>query len=93
MENILLPIFAVIGIFLMAVSVIIACYAPRRWLWLSISCAFLAGLLPGVCVYEFWKAVIIGCIFVVIFVPGAVLTGYFRERAKKQRSISSDNQI
>jgi hypothetical protein len=90
MENILLPIFGMIGIFLMTVSVIIACYASRRWLWLSIACAFLAGFLPGVCVYPIWKAAVIGLIFIVLFVPGGVLSGFYWKRAQKQRSISSD---
>jgi uncharacterized membrane protein len=92
MENILLPIFSMIGIFLLTVSVIIACYLSRRWLWLSITCAFLAGFLPGVCVYQFWKAVAIGFLFIVIIVPGAMLTGFYRERAR-QRFISSDRGV
>jgi uncharacterized membrane protein (DUF485 family) len=92
MENTLLPIFAMMGIFLLAVSSIVACYVSRRWLWLSITCAFLAGFLPGVCVYQFWTAVAIGFLFIVIFVPGAVLTGLYRERAR-QRFISSTKEV
>jgi len=92
MENILLSIFTMIGLFLLAVSLVIACYASRRWLWLSITCAFLAGFLPGICVYKAWTAVAIGFLFVVLFVPGAVLTGFFRERAQKRWFKPSDKK-
>jgi hypothetical protein len=84
MENILLTLLGMLGLVLLVASVIIASYIPRRWIWFSIICAFLAGLLPGVYVYGFWSGVAIGAVFVVIFIPGAILTRYYREKASKR---------
>lgn len=83
MENIILALFGVIGLVLFVVSMIIAIYLPRRWMYYSVACAFLAGFFPGILVFRFWQGVAIGSLFVVIFVPGAILTRLYRERAQK----------
>lgn len=83
MENILLALLVMIALVLLMISMIIAFYLPRRWIWLSITCAFLAGFLPGILVYHFWAGIAIGSLFIVIFVPGAMLTRFYRERAQK----------
>lgn len=84
MENISVALLGMIGFVLLIVSLIIALYLPRRWMWLSITCAFLAGFVPGIWVFHFWSGVAIGAFFVVIFIPGAILTRFYRERAQKR---------
>lgn len=82
MEHPVLTTFAAfIGIILMMVSIFTAIFTSRRNWWLSLMCAFFAGFIPGFCAYNFWKGIIIGILIVLIFVPGTMLTGYYRRKA------------
>lgn len=70
-----------VGFILVIISTIIATFASKRYWWLSIICAFLAGFLPGICAYNLRSGILLGIFFVLFVVPGSILTGYYRKKA------------
>jgi len=71
------------------VSIIMASWGPKRWIWLSIICAFLAGFLPGYHIGGWWTGVGVGCFILFTMVPGLLLTRFFRERAHRRFKLNN----
>lgn len=65
------------------ISIIIGSYASKRWLWLSIICAFLTGFLLRFYLDGFWAGVAIGCVLLITLVPSTLLTRFYGERAQR----------
>jgi len=85
MNNDYLPILLCAGTFAsFLISIIIASYLSKHWLWLSIICAFLAGFFPGFYIGGFWAGIAIGCVLAISLVSTTLVTRFFRERAQRK---------